>query len=401
MRLTRIVVAGASVAILAGCGQATVPSSHPAAPAPLPPPRPVSAQVARATAGSDAAFGGALYGRLPRAGNAVISPLSVGTALQMALAGARGRTASQMRHALHLAPTQPLASVIPNAGKAELHISNNLWLRPDTDVLASYSRSLGDTFGARPRTVDFSTDRARRTINATVSAETKGKISELFPRGSLDPSTILALTNAVYLKAAWAYPFHSSSQAPFHRANRSTVTADMMPLTGALGYLKRPGYQAVQLPYAGSKLAMTVLLPTGSLAPLEKRLATGGLTDLLTGIRPQALHLDMPKFTFHTNVELNKPLQDLGMRDAFDSTANFDGMVPKGGLFISTVEHQAYIKVDEHGTEAAAATGVGVGAGAAAPPSTSVTLDRPFLFAITDTTTGAPLFLGRVADPTD
>lgn len=210
------------------------------------------------------------------------------------------------------------------------------------------------------------------------------------------------LANALYLKADWATPFpeHRTRDEVFHTLAGDVTTA-MMHLDATLGYANGDGYQAVTLPYAGGRLAMTVLLPDGSLAALEKRLAEHGLTPLLAGVHPTEVSLALPKFTVRTKVVLNDVLRRLGMTLAFTDSADFSGISPVS-LEVRRVVHEAVVEVDEEGTEAAAATGVEM-----VPVSlrvnedvTRVTVDHPFLFAITDTATGEPLFLGRVTDPT-
>ena len=70
-------------------------------------------------------------------------------------------------------------------------------------------------------------------------------------------------------------------------------------------------------------------------------------------------------------------------------------------LFLGEVVHEAFVAVNEEGTEAVAATAaVALAGGAPAPHEVELTLDRPFLFLIRERRTGAILFLGRVSDPT-
>jgi serpin B len=110
----------------------------------------------------------------------------------------------------------------------------------------------------------------------------------------------------------------------------------------------------------------------------------------------------MPKFEFRTQANLNTALASLGMVAAFDpGNADFSRMTKQERLFISDVIHEAYINVDEEGTEAAAATAVVMELTSAMPGEIiQLTIDRPFIFAIRDRDTGAILFLGRITDPT-
>ncbi len=174
-----------------------------------------------------------------------------------------------------------------------------------------------------------------------------------------------------------------------------------MRLTSDLAYLRADGYQAVLLPYKDSRLAMAVVLPeAGPPAALAPRLARG-LAPLLTGATRQSVALSLPKFRQRAGFGLIPVLQQLGVQDAFTRAADFSAITSAARLFIGAVVHQAYIDVDEQGTEAAAATAVAMRPMALrrGPEPVRMIVDRPFLFAISDTATGLPLFLGQVTRP--
>ena len=377
------------------------------------------AQLTRAVAlDADGRFGADLLSKLGgSSGNAVLSPYSIAVALQMALEGARGQTAAQMAKTLHVpgvtaaqltataaALRHDLAALDDPQRKVTLRIANGMWPQAGYPIKAPFTTSLRDGFGVAVRQLDFGRDPqgARRTINEAVSEQTNGKIAELLKQ-DLDPMTRLVLTNAVYLKAAWTVPFQSDQTRPdaFHKADGSVVPAPFMHQVGELGYAKHDGYQLVRLPYGAGDLAMTLIVPDGGLAPLENALGERGLAAVLGGPLASAqVTLALPKFKVRTHAELVDTLKQLGMTDAFDEIrADFGGIADEQ-LVISQVAHEAYISVDEGGTEATAATGVVMvpASGSVDPPT--VTVDHPFLFAITDTKTGTPLFLGRVTDPT-
>ncbi|HYU04936.1 MAG TPA: serpin family protein, partial [Jatrophihabitantaceae bacterium] len=399
---------------LAGCASAreSPPAQPPSTYAPI-------AQLTRAVAlDADGRFGADLLSKLGgSSGNAVLSPYSIAVALQMALEGARGQTAAQMAKTLHVpgvtaaqltataaALRHDLAALDDPQRKVTLRIANGMWPQAGYPIKAPFTTSLRDGFGVAVRQLDFGRDPqgARRTINEAVSEQTNGKIAELLKQ-DLDPMTRLVLTNAVYLKAAWTVPFQSDQTRPdaFHKADGSVVPAPFMHQVGELGYAKHDGYQLVRLPYGAGDLAMTLIVPDGGLAPLENALGERGLAAVLGGPLASAqVTLALPKFKVRTHAELVDTLKQLGMTDAFDEIrADFGGIADEQ-LVISQVAHEAYISVDEGGTEATAATGVVMvpASGSVDPPT--VTVDHPFLFAITDTKTGTPLFLGRVTDPT-
>ena len=166
-------------------------------------------------------------------------------------------------------------------------------------------------------------------------------------------------------------------------------------------YLRGDGYQAVLLPYRDINLAMAVLLPDGPPAALRPKLAAAGLGGLLAGAARHQVTLSLPRFRLEAAFNLIPALRRLGVAAAFGDNADFGEITEAAPLRIGAVAHKAYVDVDEHGTEAAAATAVVIRAAAAMrpPPAVTMVVDRPFLFAIVDSTTGLPLFLGQVSHP--
>ena len=175
----------------------------------------------------------------------------------------------------------------------------------------------------------------------------------------------------------------------------------MMHGTAPRAYLRGDGYQAVLLPYRGASLAMAVVLPDGPLAALRPKIGAAGLGGLLASPATHQVTLSMPRFRLEAEFDLIPALRQLGVSQAFGDDADFSGITQAEPLQISAVAHKAYIDVDEQGTEAAAATAVIIRASAAlrTPRPVTMVVDRPFLFAIVDTATGLPLFLGQVAQP--
>lgn len=393
MRALMVVVA----LLLAGCAQ------NASAPPAQIDPGAVQIDPVRATpdkvAAADAEFGAALLDHLGT-GNLVYSPYSIATALQMTLLGARGDTAAEMYQTLRLTKLSPselasTAAVLRRSLPKQLSVSNALWPDQSLPIEPGYARAVEQGFGPKTTRLDFAgdPDAARQTINAAIAEATHDKIPELLQKGTIDASTIMVLTNAIYLKAQWALPFDKDQTrvGTFTRDDGTTVSTPMMQQNNfSYGYRDGDGYQLIQLPYKKTSLAMSIVLPDGPLSKL-------GDYDL-TGATPTLMRLTMPKFKFRTQVDLTSVLQAMGMRTAFSADADFSGMTPVDTA-VDAVIHEAMIDVDEKGTEAAAATAVVMGVSAQPKPQRDVTIDRPFLFAITDTKTGTPLFLGRVLDP--
>lgn len=349
-------------------------------------------------------------------GNLFYSPYSISTALAMTYAGARTETATEMEQALHFSLGQQTlhtafnatdvalakrksevssSSEQPQTGSGfELTLVNQAWGRKGYAFLDSYLDVLGQNYGAGLFLLDFGqSEQARGTINAWVQEQTRDRIKDLLPRGSVDGTTALVLTNAIYFKASWEQKFQKSQTAPgtFHAAS-GDLTVDMMHSAPKTGYAAVGGVQMLSLPYVSTNVSMLLILPPEGNPTLDVETFDA----LQAALSEHQIVLSLPKWSFESENPLKAPLTALGMEAAFGA-ADFSGMDGHGGLFISEVYHKAFVAVDEEGTEAAAATAVAIN-DSASPPVT-LSFDRPFLFAVYDKPTGQVLFFGRVEKP--
>jgi len=356
-------------------------------------------------------------------GNIIVSPYSITTALGMAYAGAAGETKRQMAKAIGFygpdgqvhAALADLQRVLVARGQAapgrggqpfQFHVANALWAQQGQSLLRAYLRTIDMYYAGGLQQLDFraNPEGARGAINQWVSKQTAGKIADLLPRGVLNGNTRLVLTNAIYFNAAWQNQFQKSNTAPgpFTLLSGEVVKTDMMHHTFTTRYAQGKGYQLVELPYAGMGFAMEVLLPDqGTFPQFEQSLTAARWQSLLSSMHRGQVELAMPKWRFDTQLSLAQTLAAMGMKDAFDATrADFSAMDGKRDLFVQAVIHKAMVRVDEEGTEAAAATGVAMGVTSVAPGHViTINVDRPFLFLIREQQTGAILFMGRVEDP--
>ncbi len=352
--------------------------------------------------------------------NVVLSPTSIALALAMARAGARGQTAVEMDAVMHGLASDDNAAWLNALDQAlatrsgtfkddsgadlpvALRIANAPFAQQGMPLEKAYLEALASRFGAGLRLVDYvaATEQARKLINGWVDGQTEHRIPELLVPGVLTPDTRLALVNAIYLKAPWLTPFPAESTKPgaFTLADGSAVEIPMMATTATMRYAAGAGWRAVEIPYIGDSLAMTVVVPD-DLATFEQALTAGQLASIIGGLAETQVSLTFPTFSIETKAELGDVLAALGMPSAFDGRADFSGITTAERLAISNVIHQANIDVDEKGTEAAAATAVVMRATAMPAEPVTLRVDRPFLFALRDVPTGAILFLGRVADP--
>jgi len=416
------IAAGLVLAVaLAGCGT-TSPQPQPvmahgvALREPLVSPRPYGA--------ADTAFGldalGAWCRADPRA-NLVLSPSSLASGLGMAYLGARGATARAMDGVLHLpaAGGQALAAGLQARSAAlrgldgpgvTVNASDQVWADPSLITLRSYLNAVATGYDAGVAKVPLlhRPGQATQEIDQAIATATHGLIPQLLAPGSLQDIGWV-LTDALYLKASWATPFQASETGPgpFTTAAGHQVSAQFMN-GGPYAAASVGGWTAVWLPYGDGRLAMMALLPpagrsgcalptAAQLGALTTRLAPGG-TDQGSG--PLLTRdISLPKVNLQDQVSMEPLLTGLGMGAAFTPAADFVGLSPQA-CCIGVVEHAATLQVGEKGTVASAATAVGIVASAARAGAPPVTFDRPYLMVVTDRTTGEPVFMARVTDPT-
>jgi serpin B len=283
----------------------------------------------------------------------------------------------------------------------ELAIANALWGQKGDPFLDSFLSLVKKNYGAGFRQTDFrrAPEAARRTINAWVEKKTRDRIQDLLDPGIITRDTALVLTNALYFKGTWLHPFSERMTAdrPFHLRSGGAVDVPTMHQSALLRYAENERAQALELPYRGGRMTLVVFLPK-DLAAFEKGLDAVGVDALTSRLVATQVSVFLPRFKMTSKFKLAKTLAGMGMPTAFTPKADFSGIDGRKSLFISAVEHKAFVAVDESGTEAAAATAVVMKRGR--PPRGKLfRADRPFLFVIRDTKTGCILFVGRVLDP--
>ncbi len=377
-------------------------------------------------AAGNRAFAFDLYAALAgEDGNLFLSPYSISSALAMTYAGARGDTAAEMAATLHF--TLPPAALhpalnqldlelasraaatpppsLPDGLPPRLEIANAIWGQQGYAFEPPFLDTLAVNYGAGLRTLDFGADPegARGVINAWVADQTEDRIRDLIPEGAISPLVRLVLTNAIYFLANWASPFapEATSPGPFVTAAGREVTVDVMHQTGFFPYAAGDGWVAVSLPYVGEQLSMLVVLPdAGRFDEVEAALGPGLYATIDASLTAARVALALPKWEVQSRFQLAEVLAELGMPRAFqDGVADFSGMTAAEALHISAVIHQAFVSVDEQGTEAAAATAVLMAGSSLPSEPVTVTVDRPFFYLVRDEPTGTLLFLGRVTDP--
>lgn len=351
--------------------------------------------------------------------NIFFSPFSIYTAFAFLYEGAGGQTASQMQDVFEFATdeqtrheqmSQTMKSINRNDPQATLVIANALWLdkRFEPYLLAGYADIVRDTYTADIDTLDFkdSVNSAKR-INDWASDSTSGKIKEV-----VDPTTVMGaaaiLNNAIYFKGTWVMQFDPDEtyKDSFWRQPEDPVRSNFMRTEASFNYTESDGIQILRMPYNGDRLSMLVFLPSEDVGidGLEKMLSTHKIDEWRQDMQDVRVTAIIPKFTTNTHYELNNYFGLLGMQDAFNpEMADFSGMADleklKYLLYVSNATQDAFVDVNEEGTEAAAVTTI-VLVAETGPDIKLFNANRPFIFAIQDDESGTILFMGRLSDPT-
>jgi serpin B len=368
-------------------------------------------------------FAFALWPRLGQPGkNLAFSPASMSIAFAMVAPGAKGETATQISKVLRFGGDADaiangwgkLSRALTSEGRpVKIRIANRLFGEKTATFLPRYLERTKTVFDAPLEPLDFkgAAEPSRMRINAWVEEKTEKRIKDLLPPKALDDLTRLVLVNAIYFLADWEAPFskEATRDEDFTLAGGTKKKVPTMHEATSARFAKVDGAKVLDLPYMGHDVVMRFVVPekTDGLAALEKTLSAEKLAAFGKALATTQVEMAIPRFEIASDaIPLAEQLTAMGMPVAFDrDKADFGGIAmpvdPRERLHISNVFHKAFVKVDEKGTEAAAATAIAMAAGGGMPPKAEpFVADHPFLFFILERTSGLVLFAGRVADPT-
>ena len=349
----------------------------------------------------------------------VFSPVSLAYVLGMLSEGADGTTRQEIVDALgfeqggqreidEFCRNLIVLSSQESPGGEALELANAVVISQGFGLKESYKEVTKNYYDAFVTEKDFDTEDIVGYLNSWAAAHTHGRIEKII--SELSPGAVAFFLNATYFKGSWYNQFdeYFTKSEDFTTSSGGKRKEQLMhrkDLDGRTAYAKGLGYSAVRLPYGNPETgaigncAMTVILPdTGKsvndiLGSLEKD-AWGNLQSSFSN---EYVDLKLPRFDIKFDESLNDILASLGISTMFSPWADFSNMT-EWDVFVSFVKQVANITVDERGTEAAAVTIAGmVGASSPdeqAPQFIQFYANRPFLFAITEKTTGAILFLG-------
>jgi len=344
-----------------------------------------------------------------KSGNVIISPVSIQSAVTLAMFGADGQTKQEMLTGLKYpsgysndAIAKNFETFTENVKKTNgLKIANKIYVMKNYSVKKSFNDVATKSFASQAQSLDFAqSQQSAATINGWVEDNTNNKIKDLVSADSLDSDTRMVLVNAIYFKGFWTHQFNPTEtfKAPFYLNDNDQVTTDFMKIKKHFkyGHLQDLDATALELPYKDSDISMLIILPntrTG-LAALEGKLNTIDLGDISTKLYSQEVNVEIPKFKIEFDIKLNEPLQKMGMTNMFSNAANFSNLLDSDEpLKVSEVIHKAFIEVNEEGAEAAAATGSQIIPLSYTPPI-FFKADHPMIFVLQDA--ASTLFFGRI-----
>lgn len=359
-------------------------------------------------------FGLDMYKHTASNKNMVFSPFSISPTMAMVAMGAKGTTLQQMAQTLHFEPCNQqlfkqmgqLQQRLVQYQQVELCIANRTWMEQSFTPLRRYRRKLKRNFEATAHTLNFSEqpNEARAIINSTIADDTKGHIDNLLPLGSINSSTQLVLTNAIYFKGKWELSIDpkNTKMRDFYPSDGSTTQCSTMFVHDTFGIYHGDGYDALQMDYQGRELSMLIVLPHEGtpLADIETRLSPTMYQATLDGMSADdKVKVYLPKFKISTSLALKPTLCSMGMPLAFSSGADFSGINKNSDLMIDNVYHKAFIEVSEEGTTASAATAAVMVRKTAVMRDKVFRANRPFIFILKDNPSGTILFMGKVERP--
>lgn len=348
--------------------------------------------------------------------NIFMSPLSVSVALGMTMNGAAGNTYTEMRRGLGFGTlpqdqiNQSYKSLIDLLLGLDSHvtfkIANSIWMeqRFAPSVQPTFLTAVRQSFGAEARALDFGSPNAITTINGWADQNTAGKIKKVLDH--IDANEVMFLMNAIYFKGDWRSAFDPKDTQPraFKLLTGQSINVETMYRKGNVRRGHIAGATVVDLPYGGDAFSMTILLPDSSsdVNALVKNLTPNTWREAQAAVQVADIGLYLPKIKLSWKAQLLPELGTLGMRDMQNPlVADFSKLAQGAGpgdLYITKVQHDSYVDVNEVGTEAAAVTTVGVGVTSVCL-TCDVRVDRPYLFAIRERLSGTVLFVGKIVRP--
>ncbi|WP_044199665.1 serpin family protein [Dyadobacter tibetensis] len=347
----------------------------------------------------------------PATDNLFVSPLSLHMAMGMLLNGADGQTATEIKNSLKMEEVTlkdlnqtyyTLLRDLPNAdGSVKLGLANSMWHKQAFQVKADYSSTLKQVFKADVTGLPFDATAVGK-INQWASDKTNKKIEKVLD--TIEPDQVMFLLNALYFKGSWQSRFETKNTAdtPFNKEDGTSSPLKMMFQEGTYKATSNDSYKALQLPYGKGQFNMTIILPNGGrkIGEVMNEMTFAKWEALQnSGLKATKVKVGLPKFTLKRSVNLNSTLKQMGIQKVFQELADLSKINDTDPLKVSFVKQDAYLGLDEEGTEAAAVTTIGVVLTSVDPNTMQFICNQPFGLVISEKTSNTILFMGRIMNP--
>ncbi|OQR75423.1 serpin B10-like, partial [Tropilaelaps mercedesae] len=288
-------------------------------------------------------------------------------------------------------------------GQNELIDVNTILVDYKVKVLPEIKSRLEEFYGASVEEVNFQRADTLKLLDSLVEVKTQGHIKKAFGDREVPPNTVMVLANVIFFRGVWEKQFDPKNTVKGIFLNGGQKTnakeVDFMTMLDYQHYSYYPKLKlaAIDLPYTGYQMRMTLLLPDepSLMGTIIGNIKVDDIRDIILDMEPALVEIQLPRFKISSQLNLKEYLQKLGMRAGFDqSVAELPYFTGDDSLYINEFVHQAVIEVNEQGTIASAST-----AASHATRSKVVKFhaNNPFIFIIRDSRTGLILFVGKVS----
>lgn len=279
--------------------------------------------------------------------------------------------------------------------KTRVAIANNIYVNKSAgcQLLSSFAETAMKYYDATPESRDFGDGKTRDVINQWGSDHTEGMIEEAVKEEEFNPDAVSYLLNALYFKGEWTHKFNAG-ETRRNQFDNGRKEVQMMHQESEFSYAESKTYQSIVLPYGNMAYQMTVFLPKYGLTISDVLNELNGKNWQQTGYDNCKVNLFLPKFETSTDMHLEDVMKTLGMPNAFEGGYGFNKFCDEN-VFIGMMKQVAKIKLDEEGTEASAVTVIELDKNASTPRYVEFVADRPFLYVISERSTGSIFFIGQ------
>ena len=340
-------------------------------------------------------------------GNTIVSPLSASYAVCMTADGANGDTRDEIYRAFGFencdnadvnSYMQKLSSQLMSLdSKTTMAIANSLWYNETYSIRDSYISNLKSFYNADVKLLGAN---AVNDINNWCSKKTKGLIKNLLSPSDITTDIAAVLINALYFKGEWKEKFDKKDtfKGDFYSIDNTTSKVDFMSGKKRAGYTETETFKMASLDFGNGAFVARFILPNKdkTFNDCIEEIKTIGWERITRWYTTHTKYtVKIPKFTIANNLNMKPIYQKMGITSAFNSSADFSNMSSISSIYVTDAFQSNYFKIDETGATAASASGMAIGDGAPIG-FTPIVLDRPFIFALTEQSTGAILFIGKV-----